>query len=401
MAIRRLIINYNGQWDGLKYVGGEPFVQVVTDDLTYAQLLDLIYGLIGVDRSLHDVVVSSVVSNDMNERRKYIIRRDEDVYFLLVCDRAVHEIYVGIVEKVDNHVRYSPQIPAPIPGWSTKIPDALRPPSFGTNFAGAGTSNFTPSTDVPLWEGDHGIPPSFADDYEQSDNVTHSDSSDDDGILLPPTSCHTPEHLSDEDCQGMEQPDNQQAGGVVPPYYPVVDAVQSRWVIPGADQYCIEPIRSETSNSLRGALYTGKIFQTKDHLKVALGKYAMMQKFNHRIRWSTKRRFEAGCRDINCKFVLRAIRKENCSVWHVRKFNTVHSCSLDAYESHFRSVSAVVIGEIFAPKLNTNGRVIRPVDIISEMREQHGVQLCTPRPGGQKNMRRKFFTVNLRIHTVY
>ncbi|KAL5810448.1 hypothetical protein ACOSQ3_027157 [Xanthoceras sorbifolium] len=101
----------------------------------------------------------------------------------------------------------------------------------------------------------------------------------------------------------------------------------------------------------------------------------MMQKFNHRIRRSTKRRFEAGCRDINCKFVLRAIRKENCSVWHVRKFNTVHSCSLDAYESHFRSVSVVVIGEIFAPKLNTNGRVIRPVDIISDMREQHGVQL--------------------------
>ncbi|KAL5767164.1 hypothetical protein ACOSQ2_013947 [Xanthoceras sorbifolium] len=99
---------------------------------------------------MHDVVVSSVVSNDMNKRRKYTIRRDEDVYFLLVCDRPVHEIYVG-----------------------------------------ASTSNFTPSPDVPLWEGDHRIPLSFADDYEQSD---------DNGISLPSTSCHTPEHLSDDDC---------------------------------------------------------------------------------------------------------------------------------------------------------------------------------------------------------
>ncbi|KAL5802936.1 hypothetical protein ACOSQ3_031387 [Xanthoceras sorbifolium] len=110
---------------------------------------------------MHGVVVSSVVFNDMNERRKYIIRCDKDVYFLLVCDRPVHEIYVDVVEKVDNHVRYSPQIPAPISGWSTEIPDALRLPSLRTNFVGASISNITPSTDIPLWEGDHGIPPSL------------------------------------------------------------------------------------------------------------------------------------------------------------------------------------------------------------------------------------------------
>ncbi|KAK3212822.1 hypothetical protein Dsin_017528 [Dipteronia sinensis] len=58
-----------------------------------------------------------------------------------------------------------------------------------------------------------------------------------------------------------------------------------------------------------------------------------------------------------------------------RKFAHAHKCSLDTYESHFQKVSSIVIGEMFAKKLNTNGRTISPIDIIAEMCEQHGVQL--------------------------
>ncbi|KAK1586897.1 hypothetical protein Q3G72_007335 [Acer saccharum] len=86
-------------------------------------------------------------------------------------------------------------------------------------------------------------------------------------------------------------------------------------------------------------------------------------------------RFEAGCNDIKCDIALRATCRDGCTYWVARKFTQGHTCSLDTYESHFCKVSAIVIGEMFAPKLNTNGRIIRPIDIITEMREQHGVQL--------------------------
>ncbi|KAL5845049.1 hypothetical protein ACOSQ3_011110 [Xanthoceras sorbifolium] len=43
-------------------------------------------------------------------------------------------------------------------------------------------------------------------------------------------------------------------------------------------------------------------------------------------------------------------------------------------------VSSAVIGELFAPKVNTKSHVIQPIDIISEMKEQHGgIRSCGKR----------------------
>ncbi|KAK0605765.1 hypothetical protein LWI29_030510 [Acer saccharum] len=124
-----------------------------------------------------------------------------------------------------------------------------------------------------------------------------------------------------------------------------------------------------------GPFFKDQIFDTKQKLKNEFGKYALTEKFNPRIRRSTKYQFEAGCNDIKCDFALRATCRGGCTYWVVRKFAHDHTCSLDTYESHFRKVSSIVAGEMFAPKLNTNGRTIRPIYIITEMREQHGVQL--------------------------
>ncbi|KAK2658927.1 hypothetical protein Ddye_005460 [Dipteronia dyeriana] len=90
---------------------------------------------------------------------------------------------------------------------------------------------------------------------------------------------------------------------------------------------------------------------------------------------STKNQFEAGCNDIKCDFTLRAICRDGCTYWVVKKFVHVHTCSLDTYESHFQKVSFIVVGEMFTTKLNTYGHTIGPIDIIAKMLEQHGVQL--------------------------
>ena len=47
----------------------------------------------------------------------------------------------------------------------------------------------------------------------------------------------------------------------------------------------------------------------------------------------------------------------------------------DNYNIEFKRVSAAVIGDLYASKYRDPGRIIRPKDIIYEMREQHGINL--------------------------
>ncbi|KAK2642326.1 hypothetical protein Ddye_024089 [Dipteronia dyeriana] len=83
------------------------------------------------------------------------------------------------------------------------------------------------------------------------------------------------------------------------------DAIPSRWVLPFAYQYSISSNKIEGSTSKVSIFYKGQIFDTKQKLKNEFGNYALNEKFNPRIRQSTKNRFEAGCNDIKCDFALR------------------------------------------------------------------------------------------------
>ncbi|KAL5784968.1 hypothetical protein ACOSQ2_007360 [Xanthoceras sorbifolium] len=96
------------------------------------------------------------------------------------------------------------------------------------------------------------------DEDKKTEYGNHSDSSDDDGISLSPTTTNSVENFSDECGGGMDNKDNRPIGANIggypvgastdwpsaaePPHYnPAVDGVQSRWVLPGADQYSIQP----------------------------------------------------------------------------------------------------------------------------------------------------------------
>ena len=196
------------------------------------------------------------------------------------------------------------------------------------------------------------------------------DSTDDDSSL---------EDDSDKEGQGSRQ-NQRQIGSQfnstgTHAQYNSYDAIPPHWVIPGADQYFINSPSTEAATSNVGAFYKGQIFHTKKNLKDEFGKYSLREKFNPITKRSTQYRFEVGCKDVNCDFSLKAIRRQSSTYWQVKKFVPAHTCSLDTYESHFRKVSSVVIGEMFASKLTTNGRIISPIDIIVEMRDKHGIQV--------------------------
>ncbi|XP_052206855.1 uncharacterized protein LOC127811189 [Diospyros lotus] len=117
----------------------------------------------------------------------------------------------------------------------------------------------------------------------------------------------------------------------------------------------------------------GALFRSKQELILAFGQYCVDVKMDYRIRRSCTIRFEAGCKDVNCKFMLRARCRPGCSFWHVVKFMPSHTCTPDVYDSHFRSVKAIVIGSLFSESVTSSEYT--PRMLMGELLEQHGVQI--------------------------
>ncbi|KAL5849041.1 hypothetical protein ACOSQ4_007054 [Xanthoceras sorbifolium] len=107
------------------------------------------------------------------------------------------------------------------------------------------------------------------DEDKKTEDGKHSNSSDDDGISLSPTITNSVEHFSDKCGGGMDNTDNRPVGAGVGGY-PVsasadwpsaaVDGVQSLWVLPGADQYSIQPTHVGASTLVDLPLFKGQIF---------------------------------------------------------------------------------------------------------------------------------------------
>ena len=69
-----------------------------------------------------------------------------------------------------------------------------------------------------------------------------------------------------------------------------------------------QTIPTMISSTLDHALYKGAIFiMSKKRLKKSLGVITLKEKFEYKIRRSSKTRFYASCKHIGCNFLLRAI----------------------------------------------------------------------------------------------
>ncbi|KAK2634503.1 hypothetical protein Ddye_029295 [Dipteronia dyeriana] len=236
----RVLINYGGQWDDLRYVGGDTFVEVVSIHLNFLELQNLVYEFTKFDRTLYDVIISSLVKTDSG-RRKYRLQRDSDVRFLLHDQTVV------------------PEIPS-------RVHVAPSPPPFAT------VTELVPSTqqlplrrEVSIWDGYCGFPDTCEADEQERVNDNDSYASDGDEIYQPREVLSSPEDdvvdtNIDSDLDGQDVTDTNTEGwnqytntegqnqwycGTSRRTY---DAIPSRW-LPFADQYSISSNRTEGSTS--------------------------------------------------------------------------------------------------------------------------------------------------------
>ncbi|KAK3212568.1 hypothetical protein Dsin_017274 [Dipteronia sinensis] len=106
------------------------------------------------------------------------------------------------------------------------------------------------------------------------------------------------------------------------------------------------------------------------------GIHAIRENFEWKVKRSNKSVLYLVCMIDNCKWKLRAVRRDEGTYFQVRSFDSEHSCPLEKVYQHHRQASAVIIGEVIAPRLQQHdGRLIRPKDISTDMKIMFGIQV--------------------------
>ncbi|KAK2635404.1 hypothetical protein Ddye_030196 [Dipteronia dyeriana] len=68
--------------------------------------------------------------------------------------------------------------------------------------------------------------------------------------------------------------------------------------------------------------------------------------------------------------------RDEATYFQVRSFINEHTCPLEEIHRHHRQASAIIIGEVVAPRLQQqDGRLMRPKDIITDMKTMYGIQI--------------------------
>ncbi|KAK2649821.1 hypothetical protein Ddye_017310 [Dipteronia dyeriana] len=98
-------------------------------------------------------------------------------------------------------------------------------------------------------------------------------------------------------------------------------------------------------------VYKGHFFPTKKDLKRLVGHFAMRQNFEWKVKMSNKTLLHLVCLMENCRWKLRAVRRDEGTYFQVRSFVNKHTCLLEEIHFRHRQASAVIIGEVIAPRL--------------------------------------------------
>ncbi|CAA0827939.1 Unknown protein [Striga hermonthica] len=123
-------------------------------------------------------------------------------------------------------------------------------------------------------------------------------------------------------------------------------------------------------------------FQEPSMIDCELAKGVVIQSkgchLKHKVEYRTPRssnfRLKVVCKHKNCPFLLSANALTRSS-WKISKFIHPHTCLVNLSHSAPRQLPAKIIGALFAPKLLTEGRVLKPAEIMGDVERDHGIKL--------------------------
>ncbi|KAK3221585.1 hypothetical protein Dsin_008610 [Dipteronia sinensis] len=349
MGAKKLVIHHGGSWAANCYEGGMTKWVHVPIGLTYDDLVKLVQDVAKVDAHRSTLELCSLTFTTTGTARLRI-ENDKDVSCMMDEDKLLPEVYVTVSKKVATHSCGSIPMLDPIVCNDETIDDE-------ENSESSDTDNRDDSSIPDIDRGSHGDEDCNHSVGSGAGSVGGYGCAGPSGFATFSGDSFREDGLGDGVDQSCE------------------NASPRAWIIPGSERYSFEPISTEESISDDGRLYKGKIFQCKKDLKRTLHMYALKEQFEVRIKRSSKTRYEAGCKDGECEFQLRAFKMQKGEYWVVRMFLKDHTCNIDGFHARLRQANSWTVGELLAPKLQVHGHSLKPKDIMVEMQVDHGLHL--------------------------
>ncbi|XP_022860655.1 uncharacterized protein LOC111381146 [Olea europaea var. sylvestris] len=118
-----------------------------------------------------------------------------------------------------------------------------------------------------------------------------------------------------------------------------------------------------------------EIFFTKKELYSRIRLLVLREKFQFQVSRSSQKMLTVVCADDNCKWMLRASSVKQSTIFMIRKFNNVHTCSIDYRRNTHRHATSSVIAEQIMGKLDYTYGSYDPTAIARDMEREFGVKI--------------------------
>ncbi|GMN48446.1 hypothetical protein TIFTF001_017612 [Ficus carica] len=316
-----VFVEYNGQWDGIQsYVGGEMKGILVPESATYVGLIELVRSAIGIWGPAKTIVMRYGVEPGLP---LVMIQCDADVKF-----------YIQLKKK-DVHVLS--KFPITIDVLDESAAEAMPPELRESNHI----DTFPHPPPPPPSPPPH-IPP------------------------LPP-------HVDESKFAGDARQSNENSIAASIGAHSIANYTTSQSVnVPSSDS---------VSGSLVVADYTpvtiriNNIFENKKLLQYHLHHDAMSKHYQFKVKRSNSTLLHVICIDIEkCQWQLRATRMRGSELFVVKRYDDVHTCSIEIVQGHHRQAKSWMIGECVKAKyLDSTNTSYRPREIMRDMQAEFGM----------------------------
>ncbi|CAH9104390.1 unnamed protein product, partial [Cuscuta epithymum] len=118
------------------------------------------------------------------------------------------------------------------------------------------------------------------------------------------------------------------------------------------------------------------IYKDKKALDFHLKMYAISNLFQYKTRTSNRKVLHVVCLDDDCIWAVRAVRLGGCQMFQIRRFDSVHICSLDFRQGLHRQATSDIIAELIKSRYaDASRKPYAPKDIIADMIHNYGIAL--------------------------
>ncbi|GMN22184.1 hypothetical protein TIFTF001_040199 [Ficus carica] len=359
-----VFVNYNGQWDGTSssYVGGEMKGILVPDNSTHVGLVELVRSVIGIRGPDKNIVMRYGVEPGLPLVR---IQCDADVKFYIQLkkkDVHVPSKFPVTIDVLDESAAEA--MPAEV-GASNHI-DVQRSRDGGQSdeaMQHVNDSNTIIPPPLQFPSPTVGLDLHSEDEIEKQDEVMHND------LCTAHDDCNAGKmHDADDSHRSNEKSIAASIG----------------------DQSIVNNTRSEndkvsSSDSLSDGVIVADytpvtmrincIFENKKLLQYHLHHDAMSKHYQFKVKRSNSTLLHVICIDNEgCQWQLRATRMRGSEMFVVKRFDDVHTCSIEIVQGHHRQAKSWMIGECVKAKyLDPTNTLYRPAEIMRDMQDEFGV----------------------------